>query len=125
MSTGIGWRFFGLTTAVAYVFSQTVLAQDIPGQKLGKLRFCDSPYEIVVVTNDDTLWESRVKTNTCFELYASYTLDPLWPPRLARIEGRTRYVMKVAVNMEGREHRVAVGFAIFDDDPLADRRPRA
>jgi hypothetical protein len=36
-----------------------------------------------------------------------------------------RYVMKVAVNMEGREHRVAVGFAIFDSDPLADRRPRA
>jgi hypothetical protein len=35
------------------------------------------------------------------------------------------YVMKVTVNMEGREHRVAVGFAIFDNDPLADRRPRA
>jgi hypothetical protein len=30
--------------------------------------------------------------------------------------------MMVTVNMEGREHRVAVGFAIFDND---DRRPRA
>jgi hypothetical protein len=28
------------------------------------------------------------------------------------------------VNMEGREHRIAAGFAIFDNDPLADRRPR-
>jgi len=54
-----------------------VLAQDIPGQKLGNLRFCDSPYEIVVVTNDDSLWESRVKTNTGFELYASYALTLL------------------------------------------------
>jgi hypothetical protein len=25
------------------------------------LRFCDSPYEIIIVTNDDALWESRVK----------------------------------------------------------------
>jgi len=124
MSTAIRSRFFGLTAALACCFSQTVLAQD-PGQKLGKLRFCDSTYEIVLVTNDDTLWESRVKSNTCFELYASYTLDPAWPPRLARIEGRTWYVMKVTVTMEGREHRVAVGFAIFDNDPLADRRPRA
>jgi hypothetical protein len=45
-----------------------------------KLRFCDSPYEMVVVTNDDSLWESRVKTNTCFELYAWYTLEPSWTP---------------------------------------------
>ena len=125
MSTAIRSRFFGLIAALGCCFSQTVLAQDVPGQKLGNLRFCDSPYEIVVVTNDDTLWESRVKTNTCFELYASYTLDPSWPARLAWIEGRMRYVMKVTVNMEGREHRVAVGFAIFDDDPLAERRPRA
>ena len=36
-----------------------------------------------------------------------------------------RYVVKVTVNVEGREHRVAVGFAIFNNDPLADRRPRA
>ena len=106
-------------------FPKPYSRKDVPGQKLGKLRFCDSPYEIVVVTNDDTLRESRVKTNTCFELYASYTLDPSWTPRLARIEGRMHYVMKVTVNMEGREHRVAVGFAIFDNDPLADRRPRA
>ena len=125
MSTAIRWHFFGLTAALACCISQTVLAQDVPGQKLEKLRFCDSPYEIVIVTNDDALWESRVKTNTCFELYASYTLDPSWPPRLARIEGRMRYVMKVSVTMEGREHRVAVGFAIFDNDPLIDRRPRA
>ena len=125
MSTLIGLRFPGLTAALACCFSQTVLAQDVPGQNLGQLRFCDSPYEIVVVTNDDSLWESRVKTNTCFELYGSYTLDPSWTPRLAWIEGRMRYVMKVTVNMEGREHRVAVGFAIFDNDPLADRRPRA
>ena len=125
MSTATGSRFFGLTAALACCFSQTVLAQDVPGQKLGKLRLCDSSYEIVVVTNDDTLWESRVKTNTCFELYASYTLDPSWTPRLLWIEGRMRYVMMVTVNMEGREHRVAVGFVIFDDDPLADRRPRA
>ena len=88
MSTAIGLRFFGLTAALACSFCQTVLAQDLPGQNLGKLRFCDSPYEIVVVTNDDTLWESRVKTNTCFELYALYTLDPSWSPRPARIEGR-------------------------------------
>jgi hypothetical protein len=27
--------------------------------------------------------------------------------------------MKVAVNMEGREHWGAVGFAIFDNDPLS------
>jgi hypothetical protein len=53
--------FFGLKAALAFCFSHTLLAQDIPGQKLGKLRFYDSPYEIVVVTNDDTLWESRVK----------------------------------------------------------------
>jgi len=125
MSTTIRSRFLGMTAALACCFSQTVLAQDVPGQKLSKLRFCDSPYEIVVVTNDDALWESRVKTNTCFELYASYTLDPSWTPRLAWIEGRMQYVMKVTVNMEGREHRVAVGFAIFDNDPLADRRPRA
>ena len=125
MSTAIGLRFIGLRAALACCFSQTVLAQDVPGQKLGQLRFCDSPYEIVVVTNDDSLWESRVKTNTCFELYGSYTLDPSWTPRLAWIEGRMRHVMKVTVNMEGREHRVAVGFAIFDNDPLADRRPRA
>ena len=125
MSTAIRSRFFGLIAALACCFSQTVLAQDVPGQKLGNLRFCDSTYEIVLVTSDDTLWESRVKSNTCFDLYASYTLDPEWPPRLARIEGRMRYVMKVTVNMEGREHRVAVGFAIFDNDPLADRRPRA
>ena len=72
MSTVIRSRLFGLRAAIACCFSQTVFAQDVPGQKLGKLRFCDSPYEIVVVTNDDTLWESRVKTNTCFELYASY-----------------------------------------------------
>jgi hypothetical protein len=52
-------------------------------------------------------------------------LDPSWTPRLAWIEGRMRYVMKVTVDMEGREHRVAVGFAIFNNDPLADRRPRA
>jgi hypothetical protein len=125
MRTAITSGFFRLTGALACCFSQTVLAQDIPGQKLGNLRFCDSPYEIVVVTNDDSLWESRVKTNTCFELYASYALDPSWTPRLAWIEGRMRYVMKVTVDMEGREHRVAVGFAIFDNDPLADRRPRA
>jgi hypothetical protein len=125
MSTVIRSRLFGLSAAIACCFSQTVFAQDVPGQKLGNLRFCDSPYEIIIVTNDDALWESRVKTNTCFELYASYTLDPSWPPRLARIEGRMRYVMKVAVTMEGREHRVAVGFAIFDNDPLTDRRPRA
>ena len=125
MRTAIRSRLFGLTVALASCFSQTVLAQDVPGQKLGKLRFCDSPYEIVVVTNDDALWESRVKTGTCFELYASYTLDPSWTPRVAWIEGRMLYVMKVTVNMEGREHRVAVGFAIFDNDPLADRRPRA
>jgi hypothetical protein len=114
-----------LAVAVACCLPETAFAQDVPGQKLGNLRFCDSPYEIVVVTNDDTLWESRVKTHTCFELYASYTFDPSWPPRLAWIEDRMRYVMKVTVNMEGREHRVAVGFAIFDNDPLADRRPRA
>jgi hypothetical protein len=125
VSTAIGSPFFGLAAALACCFSQAILAQDVPGQKLGKLRFCDSPYDIVVVTNDDTLWESRVKTNTCFELFASYTLDPSWTPRLAWIEGRMQYVMKVTVNMEGREHRVAVGFAIFDNDPLADRRPRA
>ena len=125
MSTAIRWHFFGLTAALACCISQTVLAQDVPGQKLEKLRFCDSPYEIVIVTNDDALWESRLKTNTCFELYASYTIDPAWPTRPARIEGRMRYVMKVTVNMEGREHRVAVGFAIFDNDPLADRRPGA
>ena len=125
MSTAIRLGFFELTAALAFCFSQTVLGQDVPGQKLDNLRFCDSPYEIVVVTNDDALWESRVKTNTCFELYALYTLDPSWSPRPARIEGRIQYVMKVSVNMEGREHRVAVGFAIFDDDPLADRRPRA
>ena len=125
MSTAIGSRSFGLAAALASCFSQAVLAQDVPGQKLGKLCFCDSPYEIVVVTNDDALWESCVKTNTCFELYASYTLAPSWTPRLAWIEGRVQYVMKVTVNMEGREHRVAVGFAIFDNDPLADRRPRA
>jgi hypothetical protein len=125
MSTATRSRFFGSTAAVVCCLSQTVFAQDVPGQKLGKLRFCDSPYEIVVVTNDDTLWESRVKTHTCFELHASYTLDPSWPPRLAWIEGRMRYIMKVAVNVEGREHRVAVGFAIFDNDPLADKRPRA
>lgn len=77
MSTAIGSRFFGLAVALACCFSQTVLAQDVPGQKLGKLRFCDSPYEIVVVTNDDSLWESRVKTNTGFELYASYALTLL------------------------------------------------
>ena len=112
MSTAIRLRFFGVTAALAFCFSETALAQDIPGQKPGKLRFCDSPYEIVVVTADDTLWESRVKTNTCFELYASYTLDPSWSPRPARIEGRIQYVMKVSVNMEG-------------NDPLADRRPRA
>ena len=53
-----------LGPALAFCFSQTLLAQDTPGQKLGNLRFCDSPYEIVVVTNDDALWESRVKTNT-------------------------------------------------------------
>jgi hypothetical protein len=114
-----------LGSALAFCLPQTALAQDMPGQKLGNLRFCDSPYEIVVVTNDDTLWESRVKTNTCFEMYATYTLDPSRSPRPARIEGRIQYVVKVSVNMEGREHRVAVGFAIFDDDPLADRRPRA
>jgi hypothetical protein len=114
-----------LGSALAFGLSQTVLAQDMPGQKLGNLRFCDSPYEIVLVTNDDALWESRVKTNTCFEMYATYTLDPSWSPRPARIEGRIQYVVKVSVNMEGREHRVAVGFAIFDDDPLADRRPGA
>jgi hypothetical protein len=125
MSTAIRLRFFGLAAALACCFLQTALAQELPGQRLGKLRFCDSPYEIVVVTNDDTLWESRVKTNTCFELYASYTLDPSWIPRLVWIEGRMRYVMEVIVNMEGREHRVAVGFAIFDNDPLAERRPRA
>ena len=125
MSTPIEPRYFRLAAALACCVSQTVLAQDVPGQKLGKLRYCDSPYEIVVVTNDDTLWESRVKTNTCFELYASYTVDPSWTPRLAWIEGRMQYIMKVTVNMEGREHRVAVGFAIFDNDPLADRRPRA
>ena len=125
MSTFIGLRFIGLTAALACCFSQTVLAQDVPGQKLGQLRFCDSPYEIVVVTNDDSLWESRVKTQYMLELYGSYTLDPSWTPRLAWIEGRMRHVMKVTVNMEGREHRVAVGFAIFDNDPLADRRPRA
>jgi hypothetical protein len=68
MRTAITSGFFRLTGALACCFSQTVLAQDIPGQKLGNLRFCDSPYEIVVVTNDDSLWESRVKTNTCFEL---------------------------------------------------------
>jgi hypothetical protein len=60
------------------------------------LHFCDSPYEIVVVTNDDTLWESRVKTNTCFEMYATYTLDPSCSPRPARIEGRIQYVVKVS-----------------------------
>ena len=59
MSTAIGLRFFGLTAALACCFSQTVLAQDVPGQKLGKLRFCDSQYEIVVVTNDDALGKSR------------------------------------------------------------------
>jgi hypothetical protein len=125
MSTAIRSYFLGLTAALACCFCQTVLAQELPGEKLGKLRFCDSPYEIVVVTNDETLWESRVKTNTCLELYGSYTLDSSWTPRLAWIEGRTRYIMKVSVNMEGREHRVAIGFAIFDNDPLADRRPRA
>jgi hypothetical protein len=62
VSAAIGSRFFGLTAALASCFSQTVLAQDVPGQKLDNLRFCDSPYEIVVVTNDDALWESRVKT---------------------------------------------------------------
>jgi len=30
--------------------------QDVPGQKLGKLRFCDSPYEIVVVTSALAQW---------------------------------------------------------------------
>jgi hypothetical protein len=125
MSIAIRSCLFGLTAALACCFSQAVLAQDVPGQKLGTLRFCDSPYEIVIVTYDDALWESRVKTNTCFELYATYTLDPSWPPRPAQIEGRMRYVMKVNVNIEGREHRVAVGFAIFDNDPLADQRPHA
>ena len=64
MSTAIGSRFVRLAAALACCFSQTVLAQDVPGQKLGKLRLCDSSYEIVVFTNDDALWESRVKTNT-------------------------------------------------------------
>ena len=109
MSTAIRWHFFGLTAALACCISQTVLAQDVPGQKLEKLRFCDSPYEIVIVTNDDALWESRVKTNTCFELYASYTLDPSWPARLARIEGRMRYVMKVTVNRWSSSSSARVG----------------
>jgi hypothetical protein len=36
MSTAIRSRFFGLTAALACCFSQTVLAQDVPGQKLAR-----------------------------------------------------------------------------------------
>ena len=126
MSTAIGSRFFGLTAALACCFSQT-LAQDVPGQKLGKLRFCDSPYEIVVVTNDDSLWESRVKTNTCFELYALYTLDPSWSPRPARIEGRLRYVMKVASTWKAGNigSRSVLRSSIMTLLPIGARGPEA